>query len=166
MYSIGGDSNNDVGVDDVGMVSTNGGHDTNFDDDYSKFYCDQDIDDGGVDNKDDGGVDDDIDSNIGNDSNCGNGRNKIDCSENTADDDGNSNADVGPSDDYVGDTNDDDRGGDVSDSESNDGANEHKNDDDDDDGGCLDSVKNCFKNKRIVLENFSNFSIIKIFLFL
>ena len=29
-----------------------------------------------------------------------------------------------------------------------------KNDGDDDDG-CLSSVKNCFKNKQIVLENFS-----------
>ena len=53
-----------------------------------------------------------------------------------------------------GDTNDDGKGGDDSDGESNDGADGHKNDGDDDDG-CLNYVKNCFKNKQIVLENFS-----------
>ena len=46
------------------------------------------------------------------------------------------------------------RGGDDSDGESNDGADGHKNDGDDVDG-CLNSVKSCFKNKKIVLENFN-----------
>ena len=45
-------------------------------------------------------------------------------------------------------------GGDDSDGESSDGADGHKNDRDDDDG-CLDSVKNFFKNKQINVENFS-----------
>ena len=44
-------------------------------------------------------------------------------------------------------------GGDDSDGESSDGADGHKNDRDDD--GCLDSVKNFFKNKQINVENFS-----------
>ena len=43
----------------------------------------------------------------------------------------------------------DGRNGDDSDGESNYGADGHRNDDDDGDGGCLDSVKNCFKNKQI-----------------
>ena len=34
------------------------------------------------------------------------------------------------------------------------GADGYKNDGDDDDG-CLNSVKNCFTNKQIVLESFS-----------
>ena len=41
------------------------------------------------------------------------------------------------------------RNGDDSAGESNYGADGHRNDDDDGDGGCLDSVKNCFKNKQI-----------------
>ena len=42
----------------------------------------------------------------------------------------------------------------ISDGESNDGADGHKNDGDDDDW-CLNSIKKCFKNKQIVWENFS-----------
>ena len=48
---------------------------------------------------------------------------------------------------------DDGKGGDDSDGESNECTDGHKNDGDDDDE-CLDSVKNCVKNKQIVLENF------------
>ena len=46
-------------------------------------------------------------------------------------------------------------GQDDSDGESNDGADGHKNNDDDDDGGCLNSVKNRFRNKQVDLENLS-----------
>ena len=46
------------------------------------------------------------------------------------------------------------KGGDDSDGESNDGAYGHKNNRDDD-NECLNSVKSCFKNKQILLENFS-----------
>ena len=48
---------------------------------------------------------------------------------------------------------DDIKGGDDSDGESNNGTDGHKYDSDDD--GCLNSVKNCFRNKQIILENFS-----------
>ena len=81
-----------------------------------------------------------------NDNDCGDGRMKVDCSKDTAVDDSNNKSDGG------GDTNDDGRGGDDSDGESNDGADGHKNDGDDE--RCLHFVKNCFKNKQIVLENF------------
>ena len=53
-----------------------------------------------------------------------------------------------------GDINDNGKGGHESDGEKNDGTDEYKNDCNDYDG-CLNSVKNCFKNKQIVLENFS-----------
>ena len=103
--------------------------------------------------KDDGAIDDDdgdADSNIGNDTNCGDGRSKVDCSKDTAVDDGNNKSADG------GNTNDDGKGGDDSDGESNECADGHKNDgDDDDDDGCLNSAENCFKNKQIVLEKFS-----------
>ena len=49
---------------------------------------------------------------------------------------------------------DDIKGGDDSDGESNDGTDGHKHDGDDDDG-CLNSVKNCFRNKQIIFENLS-----------
>ena len=79
---------------------------------------------------------------------CGDGRSKVDCSKDTVVDDGCCKSDGG------GDAKDDGKGGDDSDSESNECANGHKNDGDDDDR-CLNSVKNCFKNKQIVLESFS-----------
>ena len=53
-----------------------------------------------------------------------------------------------------GDTNDDGNDSDDSGGESNDGTDGHKYDDVDD-GGCLDSVKNCFKYKLVDLESFS-----------
>ena len=113
------------------------------------------MDSGDDDNKDDGDVDDDgdIDSNIDNDANSGNSKSKIECSEDTAGDGSNINADGGLN--NVCDTNDDVLGQDDSDGESNDGADGHKNNDDDDDGGCLNSVKNCFRNKQVDLENLS-----------
>ena len=63
-------------------------------------------------------------------------------------DDSNSKSDGG------GDTNDDGKGGDNSDVECNERADGYKNDGNHD-NGCLNSVKNCFKNKQIDLENFS-----------
>ena len=150
VYSGDGDSNNDVGIDDVGGVSTNGGDNADFSNGDSKFECGDDRDGGDGDDKDYGSVHDDgdADSNVANGANCGDGRNKVDCSEDAVDDDGNSNADGG------GDTNDDGKGGDESDGESNDDADRHKIYDKDD-NGCLNFVKNCFQNKQIVLENFS-----------
>ena len=65
-----------------------------------------------------------------------------------------------PNDNSGPDANDDRIDGDNSDGKTNDGADGHRNDEDDDDGGCLDSVKNCFKNKQIDLENFSFSSLI------
>ena len=52
-----------------------------------------------------------------------------------------------PNDNSGRDANDDRIDGDNSEGRTNDGADGHRNDEDDDDGGCLDSVKNCFKNK-------------------
>ena len=67
VYNGGGNSNDDVGVDDVGRVNTNGGDDADFGNSDSKFDCGADRGGGDVDDKDDGGVDDDgdADSNIG-----------------------------------------------------------------------------------------------------
>ena len=146
----GCNSNDDVGVDDVGRVTTNGGHDADFGNSDSKFDCGADRGGGDGDDKDDGGVDDDgdADSDIGSGADCGDGRSRVDCSKDIAVDDGNSKSDGG------GDTNDDGKGGDNSNSESNNDADGHNNDGDNDDG-CLNSVKNCFKNKQIVSENFS-----------
>ena len=142
-------SNYDVWVDDVGGVITNGGDDADFVNGDSKFDCGDDRNSGDGGDKDDGGDDDgDADSNVGNDTNCDiYSRSKIDCSKDTPVDDGNSKSDGG------GDTNDDGKGSDDSDGDNNEYADEHKNDDDDD--GCLNSAKNCFKNKQIVLENVS-----------
>ena len=150
MYNGGGNSNDDIGVDEVGRVNTNGGDDTDLGNGDSKFDCSADRGGGDGDDKDDGGIDDDGDAgcDIGNYANCADGRSKVDCSKDTAVDDGNSKSDGGV------DTNDDGKEGDDSDGESNDGAGGHKNDDDDVDG-CLSSVNNCFKNKQIFLENFS-----------
>ena len=98
MHRGGGDSDGDVGIDDVGGVNTDGGDDANFVDSGSKFDCGDDIDGDNGDDKDNASLDDDgdIDSNIGNDTKCGDGRSKVDRSEDTAGDDGNSNADGGP----------------------------------------------------------------------
>ena len=146
MYNGGGD----VRIGNVGGVNTNGSDDADFGHGDSKFDCGDDRGSGEGGDKDDGGVnnDGDADSNIGNDTNCGDGRSKVDCSKDAVVDDGSSKSDGG------GDANDDGKGGDDSDGESNECADGHKNDGDDDDG-CLNSVKNCFKNKQIVLENFS-----------
>ena len=65
-----------------------------------------------------------------------------------------------PNDNSGRDANDDCIDGDNSDGKTNDGADGHRNDEDDDGGGCLDSVKNYFKNKRTDLENFSFSSLI------
>ena len=140
MYSEGGDSNDDVGVGNVGGVNTNGCDDADFNNGDSKFDCGNDRGSGDVGNKDDGGVngDFDVDSNIGNDTNCGNVKSKVDCSKDTIVDDGSSKSDGG------GDTNDDGKGGDDSDGESSGCADGHKNDGDGDDR-CLNSVKNCFR---------------------
>ena len=102
VYRDGGDSNDAVGVDDVGGVSTNGGGNAGFGDSDSKLGCGDDRNDGDGDDKNDSGVVDDggADSNVGNDANCEDGKGKVDCSEDAADDDGNSNTDGG------GDTND------------------------------------------------------------
>ena len=148
VYDGGGESNDDVGVDDVGGVNINGGDDADFGNSDSKFHCGEDrgrSGDGGIDN---GGIDDDSDAayNIGNDTNCGDGKSKVDCSKDTAVDVSNSKSNGG------GDTNDDDKGGDDSDGEGNQCVDGHKNDDDD---RCLNSAKNYFKSKQIVLENFS-----------
>ena len=150
VYNGGGDSNDDNGAGDVGRVKTNGGDDTKLGNGDSKFDCSDDTGGGDGDDKDVDGVDDDGDvgHDIGNDANCGDGRSKVDCSKDTAVDDGNGKSDGG------GDTNGNGKEGDHSDGESNDGAGGHKNDYDDGDG-CLSSVKNCFKNKQIFLENFS-----------
>ena len=150
VYNGGGNSNDDVEVDDVVRVNTNGVDDADFVNGDSKFECHANRSSGDGDDEDDGVVDDDGDakSDIGNDANCGDGRSKIDCSKEISVDDGNSKSDGG------GDTDDDGKGGDDSDGESNDGADRHKNCGDDDEG-CLNSVKIRFKNKQIVLENFS-----------
>ena len=145
----GCDSNDDVGFGNVDGINTNGGDDADFGNDDSKFGCDDDRGSGDGVDKDHGGVDDgDVDSNIGNDTNCGDGRSKAYCSKDAVVDDGNSKSSGG------GDTIDDGKGGNDSDSESNECADGHKNDCDDDDE-CLNFVKNCFKNKQIALENFS-----------
>ena len=146
VYNGGGDSNDDNGAGDVGRVKTNGGDDTNLGNGDSKFDYSADRGGGDGDDKDVDGVDDDGDVgyDIGNDANCGDGRSKVDCSKDT----GNSKSDGG------GDTNDNGKEGDHGDGESNDGAGGHKTDYADDDG-CLKSVKSCFKNKQIFLENFS-----------
>ena len=141
VYNGGGDSNDNVEVDDVGRVNANGGDDADFSNRDRKFDC-GDHRSAGV------GDDGDADSNIGNDADCGDGRSKVDCSKDVAADDGNSKSDGG------GDTNDDGKVGDDSDGESNDGADGHKNYGGYDDG-CLNSVKICFKYKQIVSENFS-----------
>ena len=79
VYNGGGDSNN-VRVDVVDGVNTNGGDDADFGNSDRKFDCGNDRSSGDGGDKDDGGVDDDsgADSNIGNDTNCGDGRNKVD----------------------------------------------------------------------------------------
>ena len=143
------DSNDDFGVDNVGRVNTNVGDDAGFGNGDSKFDCGDEKSGGDGDDKDDGGVDDDsdTDSNIGNDANRGDSRRKFDCSKDKAADDDNCKSDGGC------DTNDHGKGGDDSDGESYDGAEGHKNEGEDD--GCLNSVKNCFKNKETVLERFS-----------
>ena len=124
VYDGGGDSNNDVGVDDIGRVSTVGGDEADFGNGDTKFYCGTDRGGGDGDNKDDGGVDDDgdTDSGVDNGANCDDGRGKGDCSKGIAVDDGTSKSDGG------GDTNDNGKDGDGSDSESNDGTDGHKND--------------------------------------
>ena len=144
VYNGGGHSNDDEGVDYVDRTNNNGRDDAEFGNGDSKLdfsvnvgSCDDDKDDCGVANSD-----------IGNDATCGDGRSKVDCTEDVVVDDGNSKSDGG------GDTNYDGTGGDDSDVQSNDGADGHKTYGDDDDG-YLNSVKNCFKNKQIVLENFS-----------
>ena len=53
MYNGGGDSNDDVGVDDVGRVNTNGGDDADFGNDDSKFDCGANRGGGDGDDKDD-----------------------------------------------------------------------------------------------------------------
>ena len=92
VYNGGGDSNDDVGVDDVGRVNTNGGDSADFGNGDGKFDWVANRDDGDGDDKDDVGVDDDGNggSDIGNDTNCGDGWNKVDCSKDIAVDDGNS----------------------------------------------------------------------------
>ena len=139
MYNDGGDSDDDLGVDDVSRVNTNNGDDANFSNGDSKFECGADGD-----GKDDG----DADSDIGNDANCGVGGSKVDCSKDIAVNNDNSKSDGG------GDTNVDGKGGNDSDGKSNDSADRHKIDSDDDDG-CLNTVKDCIKNTQIILENFS-----------
>ena len=57
-----------------------------------------------------------------NDADYGDGKNKVDCSEETAGDNGNSNIDGGPNDDVAVDTNDDGGYGDDCDGDNNDGA--------------------------------------------
>ena len=107
VYNGGGDSNDDVGVDDIGRVNTNGGDAADFGNGDGKLDCDADRGGGDGGDKDDGGVDDDgdADSDIGDDANCRDDRSKVDCSKNIAVDDGNSISDGG------GDTNDDGTGG-------------------------------------------------------
>ena len=61
VHSGGCDSNDDVGVDDIVWVNTNGGTDDNFGNGDSKFECGDDINSGHGDDKDDGDVDDDGD---------------------------------------------------------------------------------------------------------
>ena len=150
MYNGGGDSSDDTGVDDVGRANTIGGDDADFGNGDTKFHFVDDRGGGDGDDEDEGGDDDGVaDSSIGNDANCGDGRSKVDCSKDTTVDDGNGKSYGG------GDANEDGKGGDDNDDESNDGADGHKNDGDDDDDGCLNSIKNCLKNKKKVLENFS-----------
>ena len=144
VYEGAGDSNDDVGVGNVGEVNTNGGDDTDFSDGDSKFDCGDDSGSGDSDNKDYGGVDDDgdADSNIRNATNCSDGRNKVDCSKEIVVENGNSKSDDG-------DANDDCKGGDGSDGESNECADGHKTDGDYEDDKCLISVKSYFKKKQI-----------------
>ena len=80
VYNGGGDSNDDVGVDNVFGVNTNGADDADFGNSDSKSDCDDDRGSGDGGDKDDGGVDNDGDvgSNVGNDTDCGDGRSKID----------------------------------------------------------------------------------------
>ena len=135
VYNGGGDSDDDLGVDDVSRVNTNNGDDANFGNGDSKFDCGANIGSTDDDGKDDG----DADSDIGNDANCGDGGSKVDCSKDIAVNDDNSKSDGG------GDNNVDGKGGNDSDGKSNDSADGHKIDGDDDDG-CLNTVKNCVKN--------------------
>ena len=111
MYNGDGDSNDDVEVEEVGGVNTNGGDNVDFGNDDSKPECDDDRGSGDSEDKDDGSVDHDGDAdfNICNDANCGGGRIKVNCSKDTAVDDSNSKSDG------HGDTNDDGKGGDDSD---------------------------------------------------
>ena len=111
MYNGDGDSNDDVEVEEVGGVNTNGGDNVDFGNDDSKPECDDDRGSGDSEDKDDGSVDHDGDAdfNICNDANCGGGRVKVDCSKDTAVDDSNCKSDG------HGDTNDDGKGGDDSD---------------------------------------------------
>ena len=77
VYNGGGDSNDNVEVDDVGRVNANGGDDADFSNRDRKFDC-GDHRSAGV------GDDGDADSNIGNDADCGDGRSKVDCSKDVA----------------------------------------------------------------------------------
>ena len=90
-------------------------------------------------------TDGDIGASIGNDTNCGDGKSKVNCSEDIVADDSNSNVDGDPNDDGGSGTNDDGRDGDDSDGESNGGLDRHKSGNDYG-GGCLDSVKIWFKS--------------------
>ena len=80
MYNGGGDSNDDVGVDNVCGVNTNGGDDADFGNGDSKSDRDDGRGSGDGGDKDDGDADNDGDvgPNIGNDTDCGDGRSKID----------------------------------------------------------------------------------------
>lgn len=90
-----------------------------------------------------------------NDVKCGNDKRKVDCSEDIAVGDSNSNVDGFPNDHGDGDTYHEVRDGDHNNGESNDSFDWHKKDDNYHNGGCFDSVRNCFINKQIDLENFS-----------
>ena len=140
VYNGDGGSNDDVGVGSVGGVNTNGGDDVDFGNGDSKFDCGDDRGSGDDGDKDDGGV---------NDGRMIMAEAKLIAVKiqmlmtvvvnlmvvvilmmmvRVV--------------------------GDDSDGESNECPDGHKNDVDDDDGR-LNSVKNCFKNKQIVLEIFS-----------
>ena len=62
VYNGGGDSNDDVGVGNVGGVNTNGGDDADFGNGARKFDCGDDRGSGDGGDKDDGDVDDDGDA--------------------------------------------------------------------------------------------------------
>ena len=135
----GNDSNNVDAVDDGSDVNINGGDDANCVNGEIIVNCD---DKGGADDGDniDGGG---VGTDGGSDRDFEDDKTKVDCSEDTSGDDGISNDDDGPNDSGCVDTNDNDFGGDGTDSDGdnndNNGVDVDKNDGD---GNDADGVSN------------------------